>query len=724
MIHNIKRLILTAVLIATTGVAGISGPVKYTEATYTQPDGSTFSVKVKGDEWSRLRTTSDGCAIVQDEDGWWCYGTYSEDGRISSTGYRADRKAPAEIISDSRRIPYGKLSENAAQKRQALNIRNASQRMKIRSAAAGTPSGETSKRGLAILAQFSDVKFTYTREDFQKLLNQKGYNGTGSVKDYYEDQFGQGWEFTFDVSEIITLPNKLKYYGQNDSYGNDVRPATMAWEACKAADAHIDFSLYDQDRDGEVENVYIFYAGRDESESTSDTDLIWAHQYYIISGDENIHGITKLDGVTIDRYACSSELAGMKSLTGIGTFCHEYGHTLGLPDFYDTDYDENGSWAAGLWNRTSLMDGGNYNNNSATPPNLNCIERNILGLTVPQVLSGGKFYTLEPIHYNSQCYIVNSNTPGEYFLFECRSNEGWDKYIGGQGMLVYHIDENAVEYVRDYGTVNKWIYNSVNADAKHQCADLIEADGRSDEIMNVSRPFNNIKGIFFPQEDVTTLTSDGFSSYRFWDRSKPEVALAGITLSGNTISFSTGNETSLPSIPDIKELTYTSYPDAAYISFKPEVKQNYDKAMVEWNKNGSTDIKSARISPAEDGSFSYLIEGLQSDNTLYEVKVRLEYMGIAGNVMKKQIITKRAPIVIWPYLYLQDGSDINRREGFVAHAVNSYGAVSKEWFLDGEPLPVNSQGKIYPAHSGTLNCVITWEDGSQDAIIKEVKIIN
>ena len=205
----------------------------------------------------------------------------------------------------------------------------------------------------------------------------------------------------------------------------------MAWEACKAADANIDFSLYDQDSDGEVDNVYIFYAGRDESEYTDETDLIWAHQYFIVSGEETVSGVTKLDGVTIDRYACSSELAGRKTLTGIGTFCHEYGHTFGLPDFYDTDYDDDGAWAAGLWRSTSLMDGGNYNNDSATPPNFNCIERYLLGLATPKELCNDFSYTLEPIHYNNQCYMMKGRTPGEYFLFECRSNEGWDQYIGG-----------------------------------------------------------------------------------------------------------------------------------------------------------------------------------------------------------------------------------------------------------------------------------------------------
>ena len=78
----------------------------------------------------------------------------------------------------------------------------------------------TKRSGIVILAQFQDVKFKKSKADFENLLNKSGYNGTGSVKDYYEDQFGDGWEFNFEVSEIVTLPNKLKHYGENDAAGS------------------------------------------------------------------------------------------------------------------------------------------------------------------------------------------------------------------------------------------------------------------------------------------------------------------------------------------------------------------------------------------------------------------------------------------------------------------------------------------------------------------------
>ena len=96
-----------------------------------------------------------------------------------------------------------------------------------------------------------------------------------------------------------------------------------------------------------------------------------------------------LDGVRINRYACSSELRlsanNQPAIASIGTFCHEYAHTLGLPDLYDTDYQV-GGLGAGTWRRVSLMDGGNYNNDGNTPPNFTAVDRDVLGLNAPQLL--------------------------------------------------------------------------------------------------------------------------------------------------------------------------------------------------------------------------------------------------------------------------------------------------------------------------------------------------
>ena len=463
-----------------------------------------------------------------------------------------------------------------------------------------------------------------------------------------------------------------------------------------------------------MDNVYVFVAGHDEAEYTEETDLIWSHQWYVLTGA----GLrVTCDGVLINRYACSTELSGVKDMTGIGTFCHEYAHTFGLPDFYDTNYDEDGSWAAGLWLSTSLMDGGNYNNNAATPPNLNCIERKLLGLSAPVSLETEKSYTLEPIHKNGRYYILETGIKGEYFLFECRSNKGWDKYIGGSGMLVYHVDENGTEPTG----VSKWIQNTLNTDPLHQCVDLIEADQRSDDITNSRSPYNNIRGIFYPQLKTTSLTGDNTPSYKIWNGTKPSASLIGITKSGDNVIFNVIPESELPVIPDVTGFNYQAFPDAIFISFKAEETSVPEKAVVEWCKKGDTEYESV-ILTSGGGKYSHLIQNLESENTLYDIRIRFESKGLPGNILNTQILTKRSPAVTWPYFYLVDGGNIKASEGFIAHVVNSAKASNKEWLLDGKSLGTVKGGVIYPAHSGHLSCTITWEDGSTDTIIKEITV--
>lgn len=715
---KILILVITTILAATESLH--CGPVRYREAIYVQPDGSTFNVKVRGDEWTKIRTTLDGCVISQDEMGWWCYGVYDSEGNLTCSEYHIGKKVPAEIAAGSRYIPYEVLRQRAAAYKSLRDIKNA-RALKSQHEALRTKgeSGITQKRGIAILAQFQDTKFSYTKEDFQNLLNQKGYKGTGSAKDYYQEQFGENWEFTFDVSDIITLPNNVKYYGANSQTdGEDIRPAELVRDACKEADKVIDFSLYDQDGDKEVDNIYVFMAGHDEAENTDQPDLIWSHQWYVYDGA----GIRlTCDGVLINRYACSSELSGVKNLTGIGTFCHEYAHTFGLPDFYDTDYDEDGAWAAGLWRRTSLMDGGNYNNNSATPPNLNCIERKLLGLSEPIVLTANKSYELEPIHKAGQYYILETKTAGEYFLLECRSNEGWDKYIGGSGMLAYHIDENATEYVKGYGQVSKWERNTINNIPSHQCADLIEADQRTDDITHVAFPFQNIRGIFFPQTKATSITAKNTPGFKLWDGTTPQLSIMGISTLGKNIRFSVIEGEELPVIPDITGFNYQAFPDAIFISFKAGGELTPDRAIIEWRKEGETEYQKAEIT-SDKKVYSCLINKLETDNTLYDIKIRFEAFGVAGDSFNTQIMTKRSPAVTWPYFYLTDGGNIVKTEGFIAHVVNSEKAVLQEWFLDGKELTISTGGVLYPEHSGRLSCILTWEDGSSDTIIKEITI--
>ena len=250
----------------------------------TQPDGTVFDARIKGDEFMRITTTLDGNAIIQEEDGWWCYATFDSDGNRSSTGWKVGKKIPSPILHESRQIPYGILAASAKERRRMFpqtGIKFVERLDQITKS--GTPA---IKHGIIILAQFSDVRFDYSRQDFVDLLTKKGYsrNGaSGSAKEYFDAQFAGKVDFRFEVSDIITLPDKRAGYGSNLADGQDRDPARMIIEACRAVDDKIDFSMYDDDNDGEIDNVFIFFAGGDEAEGAGE-DCIWSHSWYISDG--------------------------------------------------------------------------------------------------------------------------------------------------------------------------------------------------------------------------------------------------------------------------------------------------------------------------------------------------------------------------------------------------------------------------------------------------------
>lgn len=716
-INSIISLILLAVSV-------YAGPARNFATTYTQPDGTTFQARIKGDEWFKLRTTMDGCAITRSSDGWWQYGIYDTDGKISPSGYKVGKETPEEIKAASRNIPYRALSENADRHRAVIyeNGRERLEAVRRQAAATKSSSGTTQNRGLALLVEFSDTRFTYRKSDFENLLNKKGYNGTGSAKDYYEDQFGEGYEFIFDVSDIITLQHSAKHYGENNEDGHDIKPWDMIAEACKAADSKIDFSLYDQDGDGEVDNVYVFYAGKSESENDDQPDLIWPHQYNIYRGEGRID--LTLDGKRIDRYACSAEITGERSLTGIGSFCHEYGHTFGLIDLYDTNYDEDGEtmWSAGVWRVTSLMDGGNYNNNSATPPNFNCIEREMLGLSSPVMLEEGSSYTLNPIHLNGTYARLDTDTEGEYYLFECRSNEGWDKHIGGKGMLVYHIDRNATEPY-DGGEANKWALNRVNTDPDHQCADLIEADGRSDIITDWSDFKKSIATIFFPQDNATALTPTGTPQLSFWSGAVAEVSVTGIKAEGDNICFSVISSADVQTLPKPVNISHAAFPDAAVIRFSSSDPTLVSEPVLEWRRSGTNDDFIAET-PVEYAPGDYLckLTDLESGNISYETRIRFESANSIGKSSKFSFMTKRRSPVSWPYIFITD-SKVTQGKGLELYVVNASKAAAIEWFYNDTEIDTGLDTRLFPDEDGTLKAVISWKDGSRDTILKELEVI-
>lgn len=704
----------------------------------TQPDGSTFSAIFRGDEFIRIKTTTDGHAIIQDSDGWWSYAYFNSEGQRFSSGCHVGSPAPQTILTRSRMIPYGRLHERAAAKRNMSMLSESVFDMAGHLKTATRDGSVPVKHGIIILAQFKDVRFRYSKDDFAALLTQDGYSigkSIGSAKDYFDAQFKGRMEFDFDVSEIVTLSGDMASYGGNNSDGEDKAPALMIADACRLADDEIDFSLYDDDKDGFIDNVFVFFAGNDEAEGGGE-DCIWSHSWAVYSGAG--YNIT-LDGKTLNRYACTSELSKLgsddgasDSLAGIGTFCHEYSHTFGLPDFYDTDYEESGGEAAGLWYWTALMDGGNQNGSGYIPPYFNAIERELLGLCTPSKITADGTYSLEPVHLNGQAYRIDTDNDEEYYLIECRSGKEWDMGIGGSGMLIYHIDMSSRStgwsdsYSKDLTAYDRWVrYNEVNCRPDHQCADLIEADGRQDAFteneLGLHRTMaQNLNGVFFPYTDVT---SAGPERFRFWSGEEEDFSIVSIKKNEGGIVFSVigFSEDSTPPIP--VRITAEAFPDAAIITFESD-RIFEGEAIVEWGRTGQA-MESTRVHSYEPGKFAAVLEGLQPGNKTYTVTVSFVKNEVVGESRSASFMTKKSPAVDWPYIYISqalrnpDGS-FTAGTQIPLRVYNAAEAAEIIWTFDGQQIDASVTGRHKLERSGELKAEVVWQDGGSTVIVKEI----
>jgi M6 family metalloprotease-like protein len=246
----------------------------------------------------------------------------------------------------------------------------------------------------------------------------------------------------------------------------------MIKEACLLADSiwDVDFTQYDNDGDGKVDFVYVIYAGYGEADGGG-ANTIWPHSYQLSAA-----GVyCQVDGVRVNLYACGNEIDYFtKQHTGIGTFCHEFSHVLGLPDLYTTDGQTHKTW--GEW---SILDYGPYNNDGNTPPAYSAYERFFMGWLTPELIIDSADIVLEELNDSQQALLIsttdqhnlvgNDPNPTKFYLLENRQQEGWDTYLPGHGLMLTYIQYN----------YNKWFQNTVNNTAKSMGVDLIEADGKT-----------------------------------------------------------------------------------------------------------------------------------------------------------------------------------------------------------------------------------------------------
>ncbi len=523
-------------------VKAYPGPIQI-----THPDGSVITILKHGDEF--LNWTTCGSRLVkQGPDGFYYLAEFSALGAVQAT---VTRVQPGLSLQGPSTVTPPAVARERAQRLRQDFARIFGARSDVSRLAPGitpavkSPSGSIAngqKKFLVILTAFSDLAFNSAsaRDDFFNLLNQDGYaenGGTGSVWNYYYENSSGAFDPQFDVFGPVKLSRSFSYYGANDDEGDNMeeRAREMVIEAIRIADQSfgVDFSQYDNDGDGIIDNVFVYFAGHNEAEGGGD-NTIWPHAWK--TQNESI----TVDGVTTSSYACTSELraAAETSMCGIGTCCHEFGHVLGLPDFYDTDGDENGA-ARGL-GAFSLMSGGNYNNLGRTPPYLNVIERTLMSWRPDsfEELAEEVQYELGPVAGN-QAYAILTGNDGEFFLYEYRQKAGCDATLPNSGLLIYHVDMSE-NMVGGKIAIDRWrSWDGINSYASHQCFDLVEAVYPESAISNYNQiPFPGTK-------NNTSFTDTSSPAAVDFTGNPTGVYLVNIADNGDRASFTVTKSTAL-----------------------------------------------------------------------------------------------------------------------------------------------------------------------------------
>lgn len=505
-----NRLIITTIIASLT-LPAYAAPSRMRAIEVAQPDGTRLTVTAMGDENFRYYVSADSVMLQHDGTVFRYFGT-------ALTAHNPEQRTDEES-------------------RLTASLRYSSVIMQLKHEAATTVSRPKATaigapHALVILVEFPDRPYSVEAagEEYFAMLNAEGYDNyrhSGSVRDYFVASSACRYTPVFDVYGPVMMAHGFAYYG-NDVGNSDAAPEEMVKEACLAIDNDVDFSIYDSNGDGEVDNVYIFYAGQGQADG-GEVATIWPHSSTLTQNDEAL----TCDGVKIDSYGCSPELDGNKDVNGIGTFCHEYSHVLGLPDLYDTSYG--GALTPGNWD---LMARGNYLNDGRTPPLLSGYERYYLGWVEPKPITHPKNLRILPLADND-VYRISTERENEYFLLENRQKEGWDAFLPGHGMIVWHIDYNP----------NIWDRNVVNRNPSHQYVDIIEA--------NHATTSNYEAGFAFPGTgNVTSLTE-----MKSWSGVDTNLPLTDITESAGIISLKVAGgkeDVEAPSLFEAEEITPTS----------------------------------------------------------------------------------------------------------------------------------------------------------------------
>ena len=535
--------------------------------TVSQPDGTQLTVRINGDADFNWVSTLDGVVLKQEGNGYFV-ANIDTNGMLSSSGtlaHDADKRSSAEQSLCKKQDVKAFLTVNTRPERLAATRGFGGKGSTSFFPHTGSP------RAIVLLVQFANRPFkVQPRKAFNQYLNSMAdkhqdfgnaeNRNTGSVKRYFSDMSGGKFKPQFDLYGPITMPKNAAYYGEGSSSMERYRE--LVSEACTMMDDSLDFSKYDADKDGNVDLVYIIYAGYGESVSSIDSTL-WPKAF--VCGTD-----IKKDGKYVRLAGISNELNGHPDvhysstsgllINGVGLFCHEFSHCMGLPDFYPTvspqwttannkqDFDAYDNQGMEEWD---VMDNGIYLYNGYSPTAYTAWEREKMGwLTIETLTREGKV-ELKSIDQGGKAYRIKNdkNTSGnEYYIVENIQAKGWNYKLPASGMMVSHV-----EYVPWAFSVFHGGDNSVNNIKKHPRMTIVPADGylpssyrKVSDNSNLTAPYmkkkqydEQLAGDLYPgKNNINRLTdAQNMVNYAPWTGGMLNKPIYNIALKNGIVTF-------------------------------------------------------------------------------------------------------------------------------------------------------------------------------------------
>ena len=541
--RNFTLSLLLALFTAQLAIA--TPPIRRT-FTHKQSNGEVLTVSKHGDGNFVMYTLENGMPLLANDKGDLCY-VVEQNGRAVASATLATNsnvQLKANFMTSSTEVAamlHATFTPALLPSTRAANAVNADGLGTYGVSALGSVKSIGTPTIPVIMVEFADKQFAEgtTEEKLTRLFNEKGYcdeeMAKGSVKDFYEAQSGGMFVPTFDVVAKVQVSKNYAYYGKNASNGSiDANRLSFVKEAIQeAVYAGVDFSEYATN--GEVPLVSLYYAGPGEHSAFEEgcENYLWAHY----AGMSN----TNIDGIKFNSYFVGNEIfqnygrdeegnifVKSADVDGIGIFCHEFSHALGLPDFYYTGSNSDISARLLSMDFWSIMDYGQYAYDGYAPVSYTAYERCFLGwLELKELTEDMRgqvdLYGIDTDTDTPKAYILrNPASTTEYYILENRQPSTWHPGFLGTGMLVLHVDYN----------VSAWKNNTPNNAENHQRMSYVPADNLKQSSRTMTG-WNDYKGDLYPgiaqnfnltstSVPATTLYTGGLLEKPIYDISENE----------------------------------------------------------------------------------------------------------------------------------------------------------------------------------------------------------